>query len=286
MCERGHGTALTTTAFDYEDTWPTTLGGALLLQLRIITALVFRETRSRFGASRLGYLWALIQPMAFVLLWSAMFLALHRHSPVPGTNLAFWFLTGIIPYLMFSNMHNFMGSAIIANRALLYMPLVKPFDAIAARAALEVLTSLCVAAILFVALASQGLVDPPRAPLSLAYATAATALLGFGFGLVSAVMSALFHSWHSLFHVVMRPQYLLAGIFFDIDRVPHPFRDILLLSPIAHCVMWFRTAFFVDYARDSLDRAYLLEWGVALVLLGFALERFMRRRVTSMLASG
>ena len=274
------------TAFDYEDTWPTSLGGALLLQVRVITALVLRETRSRFGHSRLGYLWALIQPIAFVLLWSAMFLVLHRHSPVPGTSLVFWFFTGIVPYLMFANLRNFMGGAITANRSLLFMPLVKPFDAIAARGALEVLTSLCVAIILFVALASQGLVDPPREPLSLVNAIAATALLGFGLGLINAVMSVLFHSWHNIFQVVMRPQYLLAGVFFDIDRMPPLVRDILLLSPIAHCVMWFRTAFFAGYARDSLDRGYVLEWGVACLLLGLALERFMRRRVTSRLASG
>ncbi len=179
-----------------------------------------------------------------------------------------------------------MGSAILANRALLFMPLVKPFDAIFARAVLEVLTSFCVAIILFVALASQGLVDPPRAPLTLAGGIAVTALLGFGVGLISAVMSALFRSWQNLFHVIMRPQYLLAGVFFDIDKIPSPFREILLLSPIAHCVIWFRTAFFIDYARYSLDRAYALEWGIACVIIGFGLERFMRRRVTSMLASG
>jgi capsular polysaccharide transport system permease protein len=282
----GAGPGVNSTVANYEDTWPSTLGGALLLQVRVVAALVLRETRSRFGHSRLGYLWALIEPVAFVLLWSAMFAVLHRHSPVPGTSLIYWFFTGIIPYLLFSNMRNFMGSAILANRALLFMPLVKPFDAILARSALEILTSFCVGLVLFAALASQGLVDPPRAPMALAGGIAATALLGFGVGLISAVMSALFRSWQSLFNVIMRPQYLLAGVFFDIDRIPSPFRDILLLSPIAHCVMWFRTGFFVDYARDSLDRMYALEWGVGCLILGLALERFMRRRVTSILASG
>ena len=277
---------MTPTALDYEDTWPTSLGGAFLLQVRVVSALVLRETRSRFGESRLGYLWALIEPIAFVLLWSAMFVMMHRHSPVPGTGLIFWFFTGIIPYLLFSNMRNFMGSAILANRSLLYMPLVKPFDPILARAVLELLTSFCVAILLFVALASQGQVGPPRAPLTLAAAIAATALLGFGLGLISAVMSALFRSWPALFHVIMRPQYLLAGVFFDIDKMPSPFREILLLSPIAQCVIWFRTAFFADYGRYSLDRTYALEWGIALVIVGLSLERFMRRRVTAMLASG
>ena len=58
----------------------------LKIQFRVIHALIIRETRTRFGDSRLGYGWALIEPILHIALLSAVFSLLMHGNPPIGTH--------------------------------------------------------------------------------------------------------------------------------------------------------------------------------------------------------
>ena len=72
----------------------------LRTQLRVIRALIIRETRTRFGESRLGYGWALIEPIAHIALLSAVFAWLMKGQPPIGREFFIFYYTGVIPYHM------------------------------------------------------------------------------------------------------------------------------------------------------------------------------------------
>ena len=57
-------------------------------------------------------------------------------------------------------------------------------------------------------------------------------------------------------------------------------RDTLAWNPLLHAIDWFRAGFFVDYQPHWLDRRYLLMAAVLSVLIGLALERGLRRRLS------
>jgi tetratricopeptide (TPR) repeat protein len=65
---------------------------------RVLHALIVRETRTRFGESRLGYGWALIEPVTHILLLSAVFSLLMHGSPPLGTHFFLFYFTGLVPY--------------------------------------------------------------------------------------------------------------------------------------------------------------------------------------------
>ena len=71
-----------------------------LTQLQVVHALLIRETKTRFGATQLGYLWAFIEPA----LWSGMFIgfysAIARIAP-PGMSLVAYRTPGIVPFSRF-----------------------------------------------------------------------------------------------------------------------------------------------------------------------------------------
>src|SRR5439155_3924222 len=54
---------------------------ALKTQLRVIHALLIRETRTRFGESKLGYGWALLEPVLHILMLSLVFAVMMRGRP-------------------------------------------------------------------------------------------------------------------------------------------------------------------------------------------------------------
>ena len=115
---------------------------ALALQGRVVWALVLREMRTRFGHSRLGYAWALGEPVVFILVLSALKSAAGGGVSALGTSIPVFFFTGIVPFLMFRRTTQQLGSAISANRALLNYPPVRPVDTLIARALLEIATML------------------------------------------------------------------------------------------------------------------------------------------------
>jgi capsular polysaccharide transport system permease protein len=133
---------------------PSAFLDAARLQFRVIGALVLRETRTRFGTSRLGYMWALAEPIVHVLVLNVLYLAMLRRPPI-GTSLALFFITGIVPYFIFQKTSQRLMGAISGNRAILQLALVKNLDVILGRALLELGTMLIVALLLFAAYGQQ-----------------------------------------------------------------------------------------------------------------------------------
>jgi tetratricopeptide (TPR) repeat protein len=68
----------------------------LKTQVRVIHALIIRETRTRFGGSRLGYGWALIEPVLHIALLWVMFSLLMHGTPPIGTHFFLFYYTGLI----------------------------------------------------------------------------------------------------------------------------------------------------------------------------------------------
>jgi tetratricopeptide (TPR) repeat protein len=75
----------------------------LRTQCRVIQALIIRETRTRFGDSKLGYGWALLEPILHITLLSAVFSLMMQGRPPIGAHFFIFYFTGLIPYYMFVN---------------------------------------------------------------------------------------------------------------------------------------------------------------------------------------
>jgi tetratricopeptide (TPR) repeat protein len=67
-------------------------------QRRVIRALIIRETRTRFGDSKLGYGWALLEPIMHITLLSLAFSVLMRGEPPIGSHFFLFYYTGLVRY--------------------------------------------------------------------------------------------------------------------------------------------------------------------------------------------
>jgi len=129
---------------------------ALLTQFQVIHALVIRETRTRFGRHRLGYVWALVEPVLFIAMFAGMYALMDRRMPYDLPVIAF-LVTGFIPYMAFQKTTGQAMNAINGNKGLLFYPQVRPLDLVAARTLLEIATHVVVFALLMLgAVAIEG----------------------------------------------------------------------------------------------------------------------------------
>lgn len=247
-------------------------------QLQVLSALILRETRTRFGQNQLGYLWAFIEPTLWIVTFYFMFAAVQRQPPL-GMSMAGFVATGLIPFSLFRESATRAMKAVDANKALLFYPQVRPLDLVIARTSLEAatLTTVLTGILTFdyLVLGSSAVADPLQVLQGLLLATA----LGGTLGLVLGSLSIYSTMVDRLFSPLLRPLFWLSGVFFAVDSLPAGARELLLWNPVLHVVELIRAGLSSNYAARYADALYPCVWIVVLGLLGLTLERVARRRL-------
>jgi capsular polysaccharide transport system permease protein len=250
----------------------------LKVQGRVIHADILRETRTRYGRYQLGYIWAFIEPLFWVLTFYGMFHFMGRAVPA-GMDVFAFLVTGIVPYLMFKSILNRCLPAIIGNKPLLFYPQVRPLDIAIGRAALEAFTLTFVFVVLLGASAlyrGELRIDSVvgvLGGLTLAW------LLGFSVGTSLMGLSVFFPAVERVTPIVLRPLFWISGLFFTANELPPQVGDVLLYNPVLHVVELTRQGWFIEYQAHRLDVVYVIQWILVFGYLGLLLERLARRRM-------
>ena len=108
----------------------------LKIQLKVVFAIYIKEMKVRFGGHHVGLVWALLEPIAHVTVFSLIFYFKSRNSE--GIEYPIFVMLGILPWLLFKNIIRRSVTAITANRGMFVYPGVRPIDAILGRVFLEI----------------------------------------------------------------------------------------------------------------------------------------------------
>lgn len=249
------------------------------IQLQVVHALVLRETRTRFGAHQLGYLWAVLEP----LIWVGTFWGLYEvaHHDVPrGMDSLTFLATGILTYELFAKNVSRIGESINGNKALLFYPQVQPIDLVWARAALETATLSAVFALVMGAGAFFRAQMPRVDDVLLVMAgLAIAASLGTSVGLLLCMLGVLSNVVERLRGPLMRPLFWISGLFFTVEEVPEGAQRALLLNPVLHAVELVREGWFSSYESPGANVSYPLCFALAFMTAGLLLERVVRGKI-------
>lgn len=255
------------------------LARGAFIQFQVVHALVLRETRTRFGAHQLGYLWAVFEPIVWILTFWGMYEAAHRRVS-HGLDTVAFLATGILTYELFIRNVNRVGEAINGNRALLFYPQVQPIDLVWARALLETATLTAVFVILMVGRAFISGTFPDIDDLLLVLVgLSLSAFLGTSVGLLLCMLGVLSNVVERLRGPVMRPLFWLSGLFYTLDDAPEAAQGVLLYNPVLHAVELVRDGWFVEYGSAEISAWYVLQVGMTFLAVGLLLERIVRKRI-------
>lgn len=250
---------------------------ALSVQGRVISALALRETRSRYGNSRLGFFWALFEPFAHVIVFIGIFSALGRASPI-GESIFLFILTGIIPWLLYSNIVNKVMLGKTANKALLGYPQVMPIDIIISRIIIE--TSTLILVMLFF-LGSAIFFDISiqiDSFLQMISAAGLIILLATGIGLINAAIIPHYPSYKNIYKAFSRPLYFISGVFFTADFLSAEAYAMVKYNPLIHLVEWFRSGFYSSFDSNLYDPSYAISVCLGFFIVGLVAERISSKR--------
>jgi capsular polysaccharide transport system permease protein len=249
-----------------------------MTQLQVVYALLLRETKTRFGANHLGYVWALVQPAAWIGMFVGFYYVFGRLSP-PGTAVVAFLTTGIVPFSSFRETATRCMSAIDANKGLLFYPQVRPLDLVVARAILEAATHTLVMALLLGGVALYDGLPSIENPLRTLTGLGLASGLGTSLGLLCCGLSVYTHTLERLFPTIMRLFFWTSALFHPVESLPKHARDILLLNPVAHAIELTRGGWFPGYSVRHVDVWYPLLWILVMAFFGLSLERTARRHL-------
>ena len=167
---------------------PAVHGPDRLRWLRVLFALVVREMSTRFGRSWGGYLWAIVEPVAGILLLTFIFSLALRQPPL-GTNFALFYASGVVPFFLFNKVAGSVAASVDSNRGLLTYPVVQPLDAVFAKFITDFLTMFVVGVLLYTAIILWYRLPVSLDPAAVFNGFLLMGLLGLGSGTMNCVIT-------------------------------------------------------------------------------------------------
>lgn len=254
------------------------LRAALIVQLRVMHALLMREVITRFGRENLGVLWLVGEPMIFTIgvttIWSA--LQLHHDSPIP---IAAFAVTGYSSVLMWRNSTSRASNAVMDNRTLLFHRRVKVIDVLFMRVLLEVTGATGSFFVLSCFFMFVGWMPLPQDPLQVVGGWLMLGWFAFGLAMLVGSASALSELVERLWHPISYLLFPLSGAAFMTAWLPEGFRRAVLYVPMVHGVEIIREGWFGDVVPTHHDVKYMAACCLVLSLAAVCTVHYASRRV-------
>src|SRR5688572_5358296 len=243
------------------------------IQRDVIYALLLREIASRFGKSRGGYLWVLVEPVAH-LIFPIMVLGFMRQVVLPGVDYPVFLVYGFLPFLLFKSICLQTMEGTSANRGLLSYRQVLLMDVFVAKALPYCVVQAIVFGIVFTGLAMLGFDVRPSLPIELGAVLVLTITLAFGLGLLFAAITSIVPDARTLIRLLFLPLYFMSGVLFPITRFPDDWVRWLAINPVLHLVELSRSVGLAHYEpMRYLSVTYPVALAAIAMFIGLALYR-------------
>ncbi len=242
------------------------------IQLRVVGALLIRETLTRYGRHNIGFLWLFAEPMLFTLGVTALWTAT---KTVHGSDLPIvaFALTGYSSVLLWRNMPGRCIGALWQNLALLYHRNIKVLDIYLARILLEFGGATMSFAVLGAVLVGLQVLEPPQDVTKVVAGWLLLAWFGAALAIALGALSHRSELVEKLWHPAAYLLFPLSGAAFMVSALPPFAQELVLYIPTVHGVEMVRDGWFGDRALAIYDLTYLIPFNLVLTLYGLLQTR-------------
>lgn len=251
---------------------------ALIIQSRVVGAVLMREVHTRYGRENIGYLWMFAEPMILASVMALLHSSGHTAYGSDIKPLAFTVL-GYTTFIMFRQIVNRSEGIVEASAVLLYHRMITIFDVIFARALLEAAGTFTTYLILSALLWGIGLMALPARPLYLFLGIAAMFWCSWS---QSMIISSVTHDNRTLERMVHPYAYFMIPLscaFVQVAWIPEPYRSVVLLFPLPHIFELCRYGQFNSANLKYFDGGYLIAVCAIQTWLGLVFISRCRKRL-------
>jgi lipopolysaccharide transport system permease protein len=242
--------------------------------LDVVTVLAQKDFKIRYRNSILGFLWSLLNPLAYMAILTLVFSLLLRVS-IP--NYSAWLLLGLLVWRFFSIGTAQSLSSIVGNPSLVgkvYLPryLIVLSNNLAnlLGAALEFIALLPLIVLLGVRLTAFVFLLPVI--LSLEF------LLVFGLSLALSALNLKYRDFYQMWDIALQLGFFLSPIIYDPSLIPVRYQFVYFLNPVTGLIDSTRDIFLFSRLPSFFDIAVVLLANTILLCMGFLVFRHFEPR--------
>ena len=249
----------------------------LIARRELLWNLTLRELRGRYKRSILGWGWSLLNPIAFMLIYTFAFSLVLRATPPPGdpsglSSYAFFLLCGLLPWTFFSISVTTAMASIVANAGLIGKVAFPREHLIISTVMAGLFTLAIELTVLSVALLFAGNVVLVWIPL-IVFTSALVAIFCTGIGLALAAGNVFFRDLSYLWTILVKALFFATPIVYPphlvIDRMPFWLERIYQHMPLTVAVRIYRDLMYDLRMPRMIDLGTLMVFAVVAVILGW-----------------
>jgi ABC-type polysaccharide/polyol phosphate export permease len=251
----------------------------MLIQARVIWALLLREIITRYGRHNIGFMWMFVGPMLLVF----VIVTLHTYygmRAIGEISIVGFGVTGYSAAFLWRNMANRCLLAIEPNLALMYHRNVKVLDIYAARILLEAVGETIAFVLLSTVFIALGWMELPVDILKVLAGWIMLAWFGAALAITLGALSEMQEIVAKLWRPLNFATLITSGAFFMVEWLPEAVRNMLLYFPMIHGMELVREGYFGPSIHAHYDLGYMAAWCLGLTLTGLLLVRASQLRVT------
>ncbi|MFE0838841.1 ABC transporter permease [Achromobacter insolitus] len=247
----------------------------------VVFALVLREMRGRFGRIRLGALWVILEPMSHMIVLGTIMKL--RSAGSTSYEFLVFLLMGLAPFLLYKNIVLKLMGSVEANKSLFSYKQIQPADAFFARTIVEFCISSLTFLILYIALTWCGYSTAINDPMAWLFAVFLGVAFSFSLGIFYAIIAEALPELRTLLSLTFMPLYLLSGVIYPINRLPHSIIDYLLWNPYLHIIDLIRAATFKHYRLyPGISFEFVVKCTIVASFAAYAAYRIRKFRLMSL----
>lgn len=238
---------------------------------RILSAVLYAEALGKWGASGLGLLLEIVEPLAdmgVLVLWHYSM----RVFPVYGTSIVLFISTGILPVFVFIHLSTKFLEVMRTKGQ--RFPQISDDHVMLAKAVLTTLTYAATGILLFSAERwyITSLAVPSR-PEKVMLSVLSLLAMGVGMALVNGVIGAVLPFWKYVWSALSRLCIIFCGVLYVPDLLPPNLRSYIMWNPVSQSVSLFRQGFYPTYPTMTFMPTYLALCSVGILAFGLCLQR-------------
>lgn len=250
--------------------------GELWAYRELLYFLTWRDVKVRYKQAALGFSWAIIQPVAMMLIFTVVF-GNFAQLPSDGVPYPAFALAGLLPWQLFSGALTRAGTSLVGNSALLtkvYFPrLLIPLSAVAAG-----LVDFAVSLVLLFGLLLFFGVGLSWTALTLPLFTLLAIATTVAVGLWLSALNVQYRDVQYVIPFLIQAWMFASPVAYSATLVPTgPWRFVYGLNPMGGVIQGFRWALFGGNPPDELLGLSVL---IVVVLLVTGIAHFRRMEAT------
>ena len=245
----------------------------------LIWEMAKREIAERYVGQVLGMFWAVGHPLISVAVYIFVFGYVFRMRAGSGTteslSYTVYLLSGLVPWLTFTDVLNRACSSVLANAALvkqIVFPVeILPIKTVAASLVTQVVATICLLVYIVV---TSGFLHPLTAVLPMVFILQVIGLIGLAYAL--GAMTVFFRDLKDIVLVLTGLGLYISPVLFTETAVPRAFEAVMLLNPFSYIAWVYQDTLY--YGRFAHPWAWpvFAAMQLAFLSLGFRLFRVLR----------